>query len=59
MHEDYLELAAHILGIDPNADFDIAQMDENLEERFNISLEDFQTLADALITYTYPLPGRP
>lgn len=48
---DTLELANAVLGLDEyNEDFDKAE--ELLDERFNVSLEDFGKIAQALMKFT-------
>ena len=45
------ELAARVLGLDPDA-ADSSDIEEKLIDRFDINLDTFQQVADALIPFT-------
>ncbi len=50
---DYLELAAAILGTDPS---NHPATEEAMAERWEIYLDRFAEIAGALLRHTYPLP---
>ena len=55
--QDYeaLELAGRVLGIDTEADdFDEDAVEQALWEKYEISMEHFQKIAELLIPFTYP-----
>lgn len=54
LHEA-MELAARVLGMDPDvSDFDDTVLDDKLLEKFNVDLDGFAAIANALIPYTVP-----
>lgn len=57
-HYETLELVARVLGIDPDADdFDENAMEQALYDKYEISLEHFEKVAELLIPFTVPAMG--
>jgi hypothetical protein len=55
-HFEATELAARVLGIDPEADdFDEDEVEQMLYDKFEVSMESFQGLAEALLKFTPPV----
>ena len=47
------ELAARVLGIDPDAaDFDEDEVEQKIYDKFDVSMESFQQIAEALLPFT-------
>lgn len=51
---DYTELAAHLIDVDPEDQFAI---EKALAERWDVSFEAFEAIAAALLPMTPPVPG--
>ena len=50
---DYWELAAHVVGMDPDDAYDKTdEIEERLDERWGIDLATFEHVADTLLRYT-------
>lgn len=55
-----LELAAYLVGMDPEADdFDERTMEAKLEWQFDIGMDSFHRLASALVRFTLPAAPSP
>ena len=52
---DAEDMAAAILGLDEAADSEAIEM--TLADRFDVSLEQFQKIAEALMPFTIPAPA--
>ena len=54
--EDYIELAAHVVGVDVDSSYEDTEVIEyRLEDRWDIDMDTFGEIADVLIRYTQPL----
>ena len=50
------ELAARLVGVDPDApDFDEDDVEEKIYDKFEVSMESFQKIAESLLKFTPPV----
>ncbi|MEJ5030068.1 hypothetical protein [Comamonas sp. MYb69] len=51
-----LELACRVVGVDPDAsDLDERDVEDKIYEKFEVSMEGFQKIAEALLKFTPPV----